>query len=172
MQLNTALSHAFGEIREGMHRTVEHLGANALAWRPSPAANSIAWLIWHTARVEDSHVAEIAAREQVWVEGGWARQLGLPADYDDTGYGHSAAQVGQIKPGPGPLLRYVDAVTQMVRDYLQGADEADFDRIIDRSYDPPVSAGVRFLSVIGDAYQHLGQAGYVRGLQEHGSRNG
>lgn len=166
MQVSNALSYTFGEIRERTHGIVHGLGTNALLWRPGPTANSIAWLVWHTARVEDTHVAEIAGRDQVWAEGGWAQQLGLPADYDDTGYGHTAEQVGQIRPDPEPLLGYLDAVTGMVRDYLEGATETDFDRIIDRSYDPPVSVGVRFISVVGDAYQHMGQAAYVRGLQE------
>ncbi len=54
----------------------------------------------------------------------------------------------------------------MVCQYLEGADDDDFDRIVDRSYDPPVTAGVRFMSVLGDALQHVGQAAYVRGLYE------
>lgn len=166
MQLNDALAYVFDEIPDRAHRIVAHLADNALTWRPDAQANTIAWLIWHTARVADSHVAEIANREQVWTDGAWSQQLGLPADYTDTGYGHTATQVAQIRPRPGPLLQYVDAVAAMVVDFLRGADEEDFGRIIDRSYDPPVSVGVRFMSVIGDAYQHLGQAAYVRGLHE------
>ena len=40
----------------------------------------------------------------------------------------------------------------------------DLDRVVDRSYDPPVTAGVRLVSVVQDALQHVGQAAYVRGL--------
>jgi hypothetical protein len=47
--------------------------------------------------------------------------------------------------------------------YLAGVDAAELDRIIDRSYDPPVSVGVRLVSVISDNLQHAGQALYVRG---------
>ena len=36
--------------------------------------------------------------------------------------------------------------------------------MVDEHWDPPVTAGVRLVSVIGDALQHLGQAAYVKGL--------
>jgi hypothetical protein len=40
------------------------------------------------------------------------------------------------------------------------------DRIADDSWDPPVSLGVRLVSVIGDDLQHVGQAAFVRGVVE------
>jgi hypothetical protein len=170
MQLHEALSYAIAEIRSLAHDAVDSLDATALAWRPDPAANSIGWLLWHTGRVEDYQVAEIAGREQVWVEGDWAEAFGLPAGYADTGYGHSAEQVGQIRCEPGPVLAYLDATTEMVRSYLHDADGKDFDRVVDESYDPPVTAAVRLLSIVGDAYQHVGQAAYLRGLFERDAR--
>ena len=47
---------------------------------------------------------------------------------------------------------------------LVGRNDADLDRIVDRSWDPPVTLGVRLVSVAGDDLQHVGQAAYVRGL--------
>ena len=41
-----------------------------------------------------------------------------------------------------------------------------FDRVLDRNWDPPVTAGVRLVSVLDDCLQHAGQAAYVRGLIE------
>jgi hypothetical protein len=43
-------------------------------------------------------------------------------------------------------------------------DDAELDRIIDQSYDPPVTVGVRLVSVISDNIQHAGQARYLRGI--------
>ena len=170
MNLRDGLTHVFAEIGRRTASTVEGLDAAALAWRPDAEANSIAWLVWHLARVQDGHVAEIAGRPQVWTEQSWAEQFGLPAGYDDSGYGHTPAQVGEIQPGEEHVLRrYAEAVATMVRDYLDGASADDFDRVIDRSYDPPVTVGVRLFSVVGDALQHLGQAAYIRGLYERRS---
>ena len=44
--------------------------------------------------------------------------------------------------------------------------DADLDRIVDEDWDPPVTMGVRLVSVIGDDLQHAGQAAYVRGVLE------
>ncbi len=85
MRLAEALSYSFDQVRQRAERTLDGLDDGALAWRPDAGANSIGWLVWHLARVEDGHVAEIAGREQVWLEEAWAQQLGLPADYTDTG---------------------------------------------------------------------------------------
>ena len=48
--------------------------------------------------------------------------------------------------------------------YLSTVDPQELDRIIDTSYDPPVSVGVRLISVLSDNLQHAGQARYLRGL--------
>jgi len=34
---------------------------------------------------------------------------------------------------------------------------------VDQSWDPPVTCGVRLISIIDDAAQHVGQAAYVVG---------
>ena len=41
------------------------------------------------------------------------------------------------------------------------------DRVVDESWDPPVTLGVRLVSILNDDTQHVGQAAYVRGLLEH-----
>jgi uncharacterized damage-inducible protein DinB len=62
------------------------------------------------------------------------------------------------------LVEYAEAVHRRSRDYLSGLSEDDLDRVVDRRWDPPVTLGVRLVSVIDDDTQHLGQAAYVRGL--------
>ena len=42
--------------------------------------------------------------------------------------------------------------------------EADLSEIIDRSWTPPVTRGVRLVSLIDDAAQHVGQAAYAAGI--------
>lgn len=48
--------------------------------------------------------------------------------------------------------------------YLRTLAEQDYDRVVDESWDPPVTLAVRLISVIDDDMQHVGQAAYVRGL--------
>lgn len=170
MEARDTLIDSVGRIREVVHDTVRDLDAEALAWRPDARANSIAWLVWHLTRVQDDHVAELAGQEQVWVTGGWAERFGLPEGSTDTGYGHGPAEVAAIRPaGPDPLVAYHDVVADQTAQLVARYGPADLDRVVDRSWDPPVTAGVRLVSVVGDDLQHIGQAAYVRGLWERRS---
>ncbi len=167
MDTSEVLADAYGRIRLLVHQSAAGLESEALAFRPEPGANSIAWLVWHLTRIQDHHVSEIAGLEQVWTSEGWAAELGMAADASDTGYGHSSDQVAAVRPsGPEALLGYHDAVSDRTQAYVRTVDAAELDRIIDRSYDPPVSVGVRLVSVISDNLQHAGQARYLRGIIE------
>lgn len=170
MQATDVLMDALERVRQRVGATVDGLDREALAWRPDPGANSIAWLVWHLTRVQDDHMSEIAGHGQAWVLEGWAERFSLPTDYSDTGYGHSPQQVAAITPEGPELREYHEQVAEQTQRYLRHVDTADFQRIIDRSYDPPVTVGVRVVSVIGDTLQHVGQAAYVRGLFERRAR--
>jgi hypothetical protein len=139
-----------------------------LAFRPDADANSIAWLVWHLTRIQDDHVADVAGREQVWTAQGWARRFDLPFDDADTGYGHSPTEVDAVRVDPELLTGYLDAVHEQSVAFVSGLGPEDLDRIVDERWDPPVSLGVRLVSVINDDQQHVGQAAYVRGLIEAG----
>ena len=159
------LADAVARIRGVVHRAVDGLTAEQLAVRVEPGANSIAWLVWHLTRIQDDHVAGVAEDEQVWTSQGWVERFGLPFDPLATGYGHRAADVAAVRVESGKLLvGYHDAVHQQTTRLVEGLDETDLDRIVDRSWDPPVSLGVRLVSVIADGLQHAGQAAFVRGI--------
>ncbi len=167
MDISAVYLDAFGRIEEDVERAVTGLDGDALAFRPDPDANSIGWLVWHLTRVQDDHVSEIAGRDQAYVADGWAERLGLSPDIHDTGYGHTSDQVAAVRfDGPADLLAYHRAVAGRSREYLETATPDDLDRIIDERWDPPVTVGVRLVSVIDDSLQHAGQANYVRGIWE------
>jgi hypothetical protein len=141
------------------------LDSGQLAQRPAPEANSIGWLIWHLTRVQDHHVAELLDTAQVWTDGDWAARFGLSADASNTGYGHTAADVATIRPDrPEVLSEYLEAVFRRTRPMLAGLAPADLDRVVDTRWDPPVTLGVRLVSIADDSLQHAGQAAYIRGL--------
>ena len=59
---------------------------------------------------------------------------------------------------------YVDALSHLQLRALRALTAADLERIVDERWDPPVTLGVRLVSVLSDDLQHVGQAAYVRGL--------
>ena len=96
MNVSELMTDALGRISDLVHGAVDGLSDDDLAWRPDPEANSIAWLVWHLTRIEDDHVAGVARTTQAW-EDGWADRFGLPFPVGDHGYGHTSAQVGQVR---------------------------------------------------------------------------
>ncbi len=167
MTSSDLLADAFGRIRGIVHQVVGGLSPQQLAFRPDEQANSIAWLIWHLTRIEDDHLAGAAQTSQVWTADGWAERFRLPFDDTATGYGQHADAVAAVVVESGELLtEYHDAVYTGAIRYVQRLSDADLGRIVDERWDPPVTLGVRLISVISDGLQHAGQAAYVRGLLE------
>jgi Protein of unknown function (DUF664) len=158
------LTDAFERIADGVPGVVEGLDEDQLTWRPGPDANHIAWLVWHLTRIQDDHVADVAGLEQVWTAQGFYDRFGLPFEPGDTGYGHTSEQVAQVRAPAELLTAYLTAVHEQTTDYLAGVTADDLDRVVDTRWDPPVTLGVRLVSVVDDDLQHLGQAAYVRGL--------
>lgn len=165
MDASEVIADAIGRIRDQVRTTAADLDPERLARRPSSGSNPIGWLLWHLTRVQDLHVAELLDAEQLYTAEGWAERLGLDPDADDSGFGHTDAQVAAIHvDDPGRLVAYHDAVAARSLALLDDLTDDDFDRIVDESWDPPVTAGVRWVSIVEDCMQHLGQAAYVRGL--------
>src|SRR3954467_6626749 len=165
MRSRELLLYAYGQIQETLRAAVEGLDPDQLTARVGPEANTIAWLAWHLARVQDDHVAEVAGREQVWTAEGWAQRFGLPFDDAATGYGFGPDDVAAVRvDSPDLLLDYAAAVHARTTEFLQGLSDEDLDRVVDERWDPPVTLGVRLVSVLSDDLQHVGQASYLRGL--------
>jgi hypothetical protein len=165
MQTGDVLTDGFGRVQGVVHDTLDGLTAEDLAFRPNPDANSIAWLVWHLSRIEDDHVAGLLGVEQRYTADGWADRFGFPFDDRAHGYGHSSEDVAAVRvDGPELLAEYHDATHALTISYCGSVDEAELDRVVDTSWDPPVTAGVRIVSVLSDCLQHAGQAAYVRGL--------
>jgi len=102
-----------------------------------PAANSICWLVWHSARIQDAQVAH--------------------------GYGHTPAEVAKVRVPADVLAGYYHAVHQMMLAYIAGVTDEELARVVDENWSPPVTAAVRLVSIIDDCLQHLGQAAHIRG---------
>ena len=137
-----------------------------LTWRADADANSIAWLVWHLTRIQDDHVADVAGVEQQWLADGWYDRFGLPFGPEAHGYGQTSDEVGQVDVDAELLGGYFDAVDAATTRYVTGLRADDLDRIVDERWDPPVTLGVRLVSVVDDDIAHAGQAAFVRGLAE------
>jgi hypothetical protein len=158
-------------LRDSFTRLIEHvddltdgLTDEIAVFRPTSTANSIAWLLWHSARVQDLQLCDIAGIEQVWTRDGWDDRFGLDLAGSDHGYGHGPEDVGKVRASADLLAGYYHAVHKVTLEYIASVTAEDLGRVVDTRWTPPVTASARLVSIIDDCAQHLGQAAYIRGI--------
>lgn len=165
MRSTEVLAEAAARPLEGARLLRDSLTDEVLNAHPGGHDNSIAWLLWHTGREIDVQVAHLAGGDQLWERDRYDERFGLGDIGSSIGYGHTTAEARSIVVAdPDLLLDYLQAVTGALVGYTRGLSESDLDDVIDDSYDPPVTRGVRIISIIDDAAQHVGQASYAAGM--------
>ncbi|MEZ5239801.1 MAG: DinB family protein [Microthrixaceae bacterium] len=138
MDVAAVYGELYGRIPPLAGAAVEGLDEAALARTPAGAENSIGWLVWHCARLQDHHISELLGSDQLWVADGWAERLGMEPDPDDMGFGHSAEQAAAVRPGdPGLLLAYLGAAQQRTESLLAGVTPDSLSEVVDRRWDRP-----------------------------------
>jgi uncharacterized damage-inducible protein DinB len=155
---------AFDNVETVVRSALDGIDPALLTARIDPEANTIGWLVWHLTRVQDHHVADAFGGDQIWTSEGWAERFGLDLPVEDTGYGHGPAEVAAVRASAQLLAGYHAAVAERTLSLVGGLVDDDLDRVVDERWDPPVTLGVRLVSVIDDDTKHLGQAELVRGL--------
>lgn len=167
MDVSALLVEEYGRLPEIVRGAVDGLEPGELIARPSPGANTIAWLVWHLTRVQDHHISELFGEEQLYLRDGWHERFGRGPDAEDHGYGHSVDDVASVQPASADeLVGYFDAVHDRTIAYLEGLSASDLDDVVDDRWDPPVTLGVRLASILTDDLEHAGQAAYARGILE------
>lgn len=165
MESSDLLVEAYSHITRIVHQAADDLSQEQLAYRPEEGSNSIAWLVWHLTRIQDSHLKNVVQLEEAWLTEEWSERFGM-AGSTGIGFGDGPEEVAAMRPPRAILLGYHDRVASRVLDYLPTVDATELDRIVDTNYDPHVKAGIRLMSVVQDNTQHAGQAHYLRGMIE------
>jgi hypothetical protein len=161
------LLDGFERVRESVADVLSGLTPDQLSYRINADANPISWLVWHLTRVQDDHVADAFGASQVWSDGGWAARFGLRPDSMATGYADTSDEVAVIAAATASaslLAEYYEATHAQTVKLVAAVTDADLSRVVDTRWTPPVTLGVRLISVINDDTQHVGQAAYVRGI--------
>lgn len=166
------LRDGFARVRDNVQQLCSAVSDEQATYRPDSEANSISWLIWHLTRIQDDHVSGLTDEEQVWTRDGWYDRFGLPFEPNDHGYSHNSYDVAQVRTGPELLDGYQAAVHEATMRYVDSVTATELARVVDTAWEPPVTASVRLVSVLGDCLAHLGQADYVRGLAERAGVRG
>lgn len=149
--------------RENTLRLARGLTPEDLRFRPTPAANSTGFLLWHLGRVEDIWFHErLLKAPQLWVSQGWHKKLGLPPT--GTGYGYTSEQVERLLiPDLDLLLAYMDAVHTSAQAFVRSYNVDDLDRTVLEDPTRPRTPFQIFRHVAYHENQHNGQIDFIRG---------
>ena len=165
MDARDVLSEAASRPAAEAKALIDTLPEGALNAHAGGHTNSIAWLLWHAGRQMDAQLAQLNGEPQVWHSQGFESRSNLGELGDTVGYGHTAEQARAIMVEDAALLvEYLGAATAALSEYIAGLSETDLDDVIDTSWTPHVTRGVRLVSMIDDAAQHVGQAAYAAGI--------
>ena len=135
-------------------------------WRPTQQANSMVWLAWHIARLQDARAAALAGQEQLWVADRWHTRFGLTADPGNNGRGHTDAEVDAVKPeSVATLSEYARAAHQFLYIEIGKLQDLSSNREVGGSSGDATVEELVFRAVHG-GLAHVGQLMYVRGLVE------
>jgi hypothetical protein len=166
MKWQQMMADAYRSMFSEMEKVLDGLTVKDLHQRPSPGANPIGWLCWHTIRSCDRLLGDVVLGDQLWISEGWHKKFNRSADFNDTGSGHSGVQVDTLKiPSIKMLLDYQHAVMKPLLRYIDGLTEQELDRETPNSQRPGTTRPVhaRLAGVLNNL-QHVGQAGYARGI--------
>ncbi len=166
MEWRELIVDGYDRLPDLMKEVLGGLRVPDLDWQPGRGCNSLGWTAWHLTRVQDSEIAGLMGQAQLWTAAGWHRKFKRAADAEDTGYGHTAAQVRAFtSPSVAVQLDYLRATAERTKRYLASLGPADLDRKLDEPWQRPrPTVGVRIVSVLTDCHWHAGEASYIRGL--------
>jgi hypothetical protein len=166
MNLQKFVLDIYDRRYQELEKVVTGLTTEQLQYQPKSESNSIGWLVWHAIRTQDRMNADLFGEDQLWVNARWYLKFNRLPDQNDTGYGHTPTQVANFKaPEPQIFIDYARAVHERTRLYITTRlTENDLEReVVSPTLKTTDTVEQRILSTIND-FQHIGQAGYVRGL--------
>lgn len=130
---------------------------------PEHGSHSVAWCLWHTARVEDLIISRVTGEPQVWSED-WARQTGLP--FEGFGTGMASEEAQQVRLADMDAFGgYQDAVFDRTARFLAGATDEDLAREIPARNGTESAGEAISLHMMGHFNGHRGEINTLRGMQ-------
>ena len=166
MGLTDFVLKVLDDIHSELQLSLDGMELEQLMWRPSPQSNSMTWLAWHIARLQDARAATLSGGDQLWVKDGWHDRFGLPADPSNHGRGHSDEEVDAVRPDSAKTLTgYAEAAHIYLRREVASVTDAESATALAGSSGDETVGALIFRSVHG-GLAHVGQLMYVRGLVE------
>jgi uncharacterized damage-inducible protein DinB len=156
--IKRSLAFAHNALEDARNGTDEQLH-----FVPPKGSHSIAWCLWHTARVEDLIMSRVTGEGPIWSED-WATQAGLPFEGFGTGMSDDDAQQLHVEDMEA-FIGYQDAVWKRTEDFLDAATDEDLEREIPARNGSETVGEAISLHMMGHFNGHRGEINTLRGMQ-------
>ena len=175
------LAEWLDDLASYVHRALDEMSPEQLAWQPDAEANSIGVTVWHMARWLDilgvMGIDGKDADQEQWFTRGWAEKT----RYDPRGIGTSGlgavtgylqAEVRAIPAqSPGDLLAYYDQVSQALQPKLLQLTSQDFARPMKSlGADKPLSLYEWTKGIVQGCFGHIGEIFAIRAMYKRAHR--
>ena len=112
---------------------IKQLSGAQLRGRPHPGVNTVAWLLWHTARVEDVGVNRFVADRPQVLEDGWLAKLAVGRRDVGTGMTDAEVDAFSARVDLDALRGYWEAVTRRTREVVADLRSSDLDSVLPKA---------------------------------------
>jgi len=157
--IKNSLSFAHRALVDACNGTPEQLH-----FLPVNGSHSIAWCLWHTARVEDGVINRRArGAESIWNED-WAKRTGLALE--GTGNGMTDQEAGKVRITDMEAFRaYQGAVFSQTEAFLDSIADEDLKRELPTRTGTETIGEAISLHMLGHFNGHRGEINFLRGMQ-------
>jgi hypothetical protein len=177
MENKELILNGLQNVKRGLDRTLSTLTPEELNWHPRSDANSIAIILFHMIRAEDSTQSMVQSKPQLWETEKWYQKLNKAST--DSGSRYTAEQVAGFSIDVKELMAYAEALRKQTLEYLDKIRPEDFDKKLNLPPMPPPPAGAppapprpafnftvgtMLLMLVTHLSQHAGEISYLRGL--------
>jgi uncharacterized damage-inducible protein DinB len=158
--IKNSLAFAHRALADACNGTPEQLH-----FVPESGSHSIAWCLWHTARIEDAIINGRARQAaQVWNQE-WADRIGLPLEGNGNGMPDEEAVKVRIKD-MAAFREYQEAIWKQTAAYLDSITDADLDTERPARDGTMETIGQAIsLHMLGHFNGHRGEINLLRGMQ-------
>lgn len=162
-----AIDSGVNEAFEKLNQALDGLSDDELRWQPTLESNSIDWLVWHMARVEDNLVnVVLQAHESIWERDGWSGRLGIY--YSGAGAGMTMDEIREMgRIDVAVVMEYYRSIREETSGYFENVmRENDLSRVIEHTKFRGWTGAQVLGRLLCEEAEHLGQIEYLRGMMK------
>lgn len=151
-------------IHNGFRQANENLSDEQVHFVPEGQSHSIAWIMWHDARIEDLFINQLfQGKKPEWETGGWAEKTGLPEKGFGTGQSTEDAATIRIKDMKA-WEDYRETVYKQADDFLASITDDDLTREVKLGEKVEQLGESINLHMVTHLNGHRGEVNLLRGM--------